>query len=82
MPEAVSRSKPIGRPVVSFRISPPAGSGVFAVRPAASIAFALTKLAWPLACVSITGLFGDTLLSSSWNGKPSTFGFGTLDHFS
>ena len=65
MPDAVSRSRPIGRPLLSLRISPPGGSGVFSVSPAAAIAAALTKLAWPLACVSITGLFGDTLLSAS-----------------
>ena len=81
-PEAVSRSSPVGRPLASFRISPPLGFIVVRVRFAASIAFAFTKVAWPLACVSITGLSGDTLLSVSWSGKPSTFGFGTLAHFS
>src|SRR5687768_2761892 len=65
MPEAVSRNRPIGRPALSLRISPPAGSGVLPVSPAAAMTAALTKLAWPLACVSITGLFGDTLLSPS-----------------
>ena len=46
------------------------------------MARALAKPAWPLAWVSHTGLFGDTRLSASCSGKPSTFGDGTSDHFS
>ena len=50
--------------------------------PESSIAFALTNDAWPLACVSTTGLTGDTVSSDSWTGNPSTFGVGTAFHFS
>ena len=38
----------------------------------------LTKAAWPLAWVRMTGLLGETLSSESWRGKPSTFGVGRL----
>ena len=82
MPEAVSRSKPIGWPAASLRISPPDGFCVVARDPRRLHRLGVDEAACPLACVSITGLFGDTLLSASWNGKPSTFGFGTLLHFS
>jgi hypothetical protein len=47
-----------------------------------SIARALTNEAWPLACVSTTGLFGDTLSSDWCVGKPSTSGCGVEVHFS
>ena len=40
--DAVSRSTPIGRPVLSFRMSPPAGLFVAAVMPASCIALAFT----------------------------------------
>jgi hypothetical protein len=46
------------------------------------MARAFTNEAWPLACVSMTGLSGEALLSASCKGKPSTFGSGTLLHFS
>ena len=80
--DAVSRSRPVGRPDGSFRISPPGGFRVAAVMPAASSARALTNPAWPLACSRNTGLFGDTRLSESCSGNPSTFGFGGAVHFS
>ena len=38
--------------------------------------------ACPLACVSTTGLFGDTLSSEACSGNPSTLGSGRLVHFS
>ena len=80
--DAVSRKRPVGLPFASLMKSPPAGFAVLPVTPDNSIAFALAKLAWPLACVSRTGLFGDTLLSASWSGNPSTLGSGFAVHFS
>jgi len=49
---------------------------------ATAIAFALTNVACPLACVRTTGLFGDTVSSDACVGKPSTFGSGREAHFS
>ena len=79
---ARSLNKPLGLPSASLRIFPPAGSGVALVTSAIFIASALAKPAWPLACVSQTGLFGAALLSASCSGKPSMLGEGTSDHFS
>ena len=53
----------------SLRISPPAGFSVAPVMPDSSIALALTNAAWPLACVSRTGLLGDTLSSDACSRK-------------
>ena len=62
-PAAVSRSSPVGSPLRPSAISPPAGFGVVA-GDAGQLPSpcALTKLAWPLACVSSTGLSGETRL--------------------
>ena len=72
----------MGWPLLSFRISPPFGFAVSFVMFDSSRAFAFTNDAWPLACVRITGLFGETLSSDACVGKPSTFGSGVDDHFS
>ena len=69
-PWARSFINPIGLPSASFMISPPGGSAVFRVMPARAMAAAFAKLAWPLACVSSTGLFGETRLSELCTGKP------------
>ena len=81
-PSAVSRSRPVGSPFASFSTSPPAGFTVARVIPDSSIALPLTKLAWPLACVSTTGLSGETRSRDACVGKPSTFGVGADVHFS
>ena len=65
-----------GCPIASFKISPPGGFGVDWLMSDSSIALALTKLAWPLACVSSTGLLGETASSDACVGNPSTFGSG------
>ena len=80
--EAVSRNIPVGLPDASLRKSPPAGFGVAPSTSDSCIALALAKLAWPLACVRKTGLFGETAVNESWVGNPSTFGDGTAFHFS
>lgn len=69
-------------PLASFSTSPPLGFDVSFVRPDSSIAFALANDACPLACVSTTGLFGETLSSDWCVGNPSTFGCGVDVHFS
>ena len=48
--------------------------------PASCMALALTNAACPLACVSITGLSGDTLSREACSGKPSTLGSGAWSH--
>ena len=80
--EAVSRRSPVGLPFASLRISPPSGFFVVRETPESFIASALTKLAWPLACVSNTGFAGDTRLSEASVGNPSTLGDGGVFHFS
>jgi hypothetical protein len=82
IPCARSLNRPVALPSASRRIFPPAGSAVVFVTSAIFIASALAKPAWPLACVSQTGLFGETRLRASCSGKPSTFGAGAGVHFS
>ena len=50
--------------------------------PASSMAFALAMVAWPLACVSSTGLLGARLRQLRSVGNPSTDGLNGLSHFS
>ncbi len=50
--------------------------------PASAIAFALAIVAWPLACVRMTGLSGAARLRNSCVGKPSTVCSGLCSHFS
>ena len=79
---AVSRNSPVGRPLGSFTMVPPDGSGVLPVIPSSSIAFAFTIEEWPLACVRRTGFRGDTADSASCTGTPSTLPSGRPFHFS
>jgi hypothetical protein len=81
-PCARSRISPVASPFASRRISPPGGASVGRRMPDSSIALPLANAAWPLACTSRTGLFGDTLSSDACVGNPSTFGFGRDVHFS
>ena len=82
--DAVSRKRPVGLPFASLM-------DVAARRDSACLAGdarQLHRLArWRSShgrwrASGATGLFGDTLLSASWSGKPSTLGSGFAVHFS
>ncbi len=77
---APSFNNPVGSPCASRKISPPGGSGVFLSTPASRSASAFANPACPLACVSQTGLCGETRLKLACTGKPSTFGAGVRSH--
>jgi hypothetical protein len=81
-PCARSLNRPVALPSASRSTFPPAGSDVDFVTSAIFIASALAKPAWPLACVSQTGLFGETRLRASCSGNPSMLGEGPGVHFS
>ncbi len=52
---AVSWRIPVGLPLASLSMVPPAGLGVFLSTPAMASALELTQMAWPQARVSTTG---------------------------
>jgi hypothetical protein len=79
--EAVSRKAPVGIPFGVLDDLAAGGLGVLRVTPELH-RLGVGEEAWPLACVEQHRVVGDTALSASCVGKPSTFGVGTEVHFS
>ena len=78
---AVSRSSPVGLPAGVLENLAARRIGVSRVMPAIAMACELTKAAWPLACVSSTGLCGRDAVERGVQGKAFHVGVGRMVPF-